>query len=250
MTDAGLPRTNTVAIGTTEGPMRAILVVPAAGKGPWPAVITFPHVGGLTDTMRTMAEIVARGGYLSVVPDLYHRLGTLVIDPQSQNPDVVAIRKIAASSVKLDGALGDCGAVLDWLGRSSDWTGQCATLGYGRGGSLALKAAATYPQQVAAAASILGFGFDEGGDDPARDWLRRLRCPIYCAFAEQDDIIPAQVPERLKVLVAETGADARIVVHAGALHPYIFPDRTVHDPRAAAQDWGAVFALFRERLGA
>ncbi len=238
------------SIETPEGPMRAIVARPP-GPGPFAAVVAFAHVGGLTETMRIMARKVAAGGYVCVVPDLYHRLGTIVIDPQSHDGDVVAIRKIAAASVTEAGAMSDAGAVLAWLGSRPDVRGpHCATIGFGRGGSLAVRAASAFPGEVRAAASVLGFGFAPQGPEAATAALAGIGASLYCAFAERDDIIPASEHETLAAILHALALDARLVVHAGARHPYLFPDRAVYDEAAAERDWQAIFAMFGRRLGA
>ena len=235
-------------VPTEDGPMRAILARPR-GPGPHAPVIMFPHVGGLTETMRVMAGFVAAGGYLCAVLDPYHRLGTIVLDPQSQDPGAVAIRKVASSGVTVPRAMEDAKAVMDWLSAQPDVRASSfGTIGYGRGGYLALRAAADFPERIRAAASVLGFGFTEEGADAARAWLGRISAGLYCAFAEQDDIIPPSVPADLADLLRDR-KDARIVIHPGARHPYAFPDRVVHDPDAARSDWDAMFALFARELG-
>jgi carboxymethylenebutenolidase len=228
-----------IEIATADGPMRAIVARPDVARG---GVIMFPHVGGLTDTMRTMAHLVADGGYVCVVPDLYHRLGTIVLDPQSNDADAVAIRQAAAASVTDANAMRDATAAIAWLEQRG--VGRpFGAVGFGRGGGLALLAAASFPHDVAAAASILGFRF------PRRDVLARIEGEIYCAFAEHDDIIPPEVPDNLAEELCELPMPSRVVVHAGARHPYVFPDRTVHDAKAAAEDWASVFAMFARRVG-
>jgi carboxymethylenebutenolidase len=227
-----------IEIATGDGPMRAIVARCASAMR---GVILFPHVGGLTDTMRTMAQIVADGGCVCVVPDLYHRLGTIVLDPQSSNEDAAAIRKAAAASVTDTNAMRDAAAVIAWLDQQGV-ARPLGTVGFGRGGGLALAAAASFPGDIAAAASILGFRF------PERDTLARIKGEIYCAFAEHDDIIPAEVPDNLASCLTDLSVPSRLVVHAGARHPYVFPDRTVHDAKAAAEDWASVFAMFDRRL--
>jgi carboxymethylenebutenolidase len=228
-----------IEIATADGPMRAIVAQPATNKG---GVIMFPHVGGLTDTMRTMAQIVADGGHVCVVPDLYHRLGTIVLDPQSNDQDAVAIRRLAAASVADGNAMRDAAAVIAWLNQQRIAKAFGAA-GFGRGGGLALLAAASFPGDIAAAASILGFAF------PERDMLTRITGEIYCAFAEHDDIIPREVPQNLAKQLTELPLTSRLVVHAGARHPYVFPDRAVHAAKAAAEDWASVFAMFGRHLG-
>jgi carboxymethylenebutenolidase len=236
-------------IDTREGPMRAIVVRPP-GQGPFPAVMTYPHIGGLTNTMRLMAARVAEGGYVSVVIDLYHRLGTIVIDPESTQENVVAISRIAAASVTDAGAMQDTAAAFDWFDAQPFIRGpSVGTIGYGRGGSLAVRAAAEFPDRVHAAASVLGFGFTKDGVPECRSRLARIRGGLYCAFAEHDDIISHTVQDELSSSLDGLTLDAQLVVHPGARHPYVFPDRAVHDAAAAARDWEAIFAMYARHLG-
>jgi len=237
------------SIDTRDGPMRAIVVRPP-GPGPFPAVITYPHIGGLTNTMRLMATRVAEGGYVSVVIDLYHRLGTIVIDPESVQQDVVAISRIAAASVTDAGAMQDTAAAFDWFDAQPFIRGpSVGTIGYGRGGSLAVRAAAEFPERVNAAASVLGFGFTKDGVAECRARLVRIRGGLYCAFAEHDEIIPSSVQDEVASSLDGLPLDAQLVVHPGARHPYVFPDRAVHDAAAAARDWEAIFAMYARHLG-
>jgi carboxymethylenebutenolidase len=233
------PRVKDIEIAAPDGVIRAIVAEPAAAKG---GVIMFPHVGGLTDTMRTMAQIVADGGYVCVVPDLYNRLGTVVLDPQSNDEDAIAIRKAAAASVSEANAMRDGLAAMRFLDQQRI-ARPFGTVGFGRGGGLAVTMAGLFQADFAAAASILGFDF------PMRGCITRVRSEIYCAFAEHDDIIPAGVPDNLAKLLSELPVQSHLVVHPGTRHPYVFPDRAVHDAKAAAEDWASVFAMFGRHLG-
>jgi carboxymethylenebutenolidase len=216
------------------------------GEGPFPAAILFPHVGGLTETMRDSARRAAEGGFLCVIPDLYHRLGTIVLDPQSDDSDAVAIRKVVAGSLTLKGVAEDTRAALDWLDASADAApGPRGTIGYGRSGSFALLAAASFPERIRAAATVLGFGFKELAE--AGVDLAAIK-EVYVAFAENDDIIPAHVPGELKSLLEKAGTPFELVVHLGARHPYAFADRAVYDESAAESDWSRIFALFARHL--
>jgi carboxymethylenebutenolidase len=235
-------------IDTPEGPMRAIMAVPE-GQGPFAAAIMYPHSGGLTETMRMMARRAAEGGYLCVVPELYHRLGTIVLDPQSSEENAVAIRRIAADSLTSESVMADTRALLDWLeAQPNIRKGAKGTIGYGRGGSFALLSAGTFRDEIGAAASVLGFGFLRDGADSPHLSFAKAKAEFYCAFAENDDIVPDSVPRELAAFLAASPIAHHLVIHPGARHPYAFPDRTVYDRAAAEADWDHIFALFERRL--
>lgn len=228
--------------------MRAIMAVPG-GRGPFPTVIMYPHSGGLTETMRMMARRAAEGGYLCVVPELYHRLGTIVLDPQSMEENAVAIRRIAADSLTSRSVMADTRALLDWLETEPiARKGAKGTIGYGRGGSFALLAAGTFPDEIGAAATVLGFGFISDRPDSPHLSFAKAKAEFYCAFAEHDDIVPDKVPRELAALLEASPITHRLVTHRGTRHPYAFPDRTVYDRAAAEADWEHIFAVFARRL--
>jgi len=235
-------------IDTPDGPMAAIVAMPRS-VGPFASAIILPHVGGLTRTMRIMAERAAEGGYLCVVPDLYHRLGTIVLDPQSNDENVLAIRRIAAGSLTGSGVMADVRAVLDWLSRQSlARPGPRGVIGYGKSGSFSLLAAGRFPEEIKAAVSVLGFGFIADDPNSPHRWFPNIRGELYCAFAEHDDIIPPSVPDALRTELVAHRLNAEFVVHPGTRHPYVFPDRTVYDKAAAEADWARIFALFARCL--
>jgi carboxymethylenebutenolidase len=235
-------------IATPDGPMRAILAMPE-GTGPFAAAIMYPHSGGLTETMRMMARRAAEGGYLCVVPELYHRLGTIVLDPQSNEANAIAIRKIATESLTSASVIADTRALLDWLSAQPFVRkGRKGTIGYGRGGSFAMLAAGTFPGEIAAAASVLGFGFIGDKADSPHHAFAKAKAEFYCAFAEHDEIVPESVPRALAVCLGASPVEHRLVVHPGVRHPYAFPDRAVYDRAAAEADWDHIFALFAKRL--
>jgi carboxymethylenebutenolidase len=136
----------------------------------------------------------------------------------------------------------DARAAIDWLTEQNGVAQPYGAVGFGRSGGLALAAAGAFPDEIAACASILGFGF------PDRECISRVRGEIYCAFAERDDLIPPEVPVNLCALLSGIVVPSRVVIHAGARHPYVFPDRAVHDAVAAAKDWAEVFAMFGRNI--
>ena len=87
-----------VHVTTPDGQMETFIVHPD-GTGPFPAVVMFQNVGGLSEILRGMARRVAAAGYYCAVPSLYYRLGTIVIDPDSKDEKILGLRKIASGSL-------------------------------------------------------------------------------------------------------------------------------------------------------
>src|SRR5579862_5842273 len=63
-------------IKTRDGNCPASVFTHAANAGPWPAVISFMDGLGIRPVLWEMAQRLADGGYLVLLPDLYYRNGS------------------------------------------------------------------------------------------------------------------------------------------------------------------------------
>ena len=136
-------------IPAPDGPMPAWVVRPQ-GEGPHPAVIVVKEAFGLNDHIRSVAERIAREGYLTVAPDLYYRSADRVAG-YHELPKAIGLmsqlddRKIVA----------DVRAVMDWIeAQPGVRKGKVGITGFCMGGRISFLAACHLP--VAAAAPFYG----------------------------------------------------------------------------------------------
>ena len=223
-------------VRTADGSMEAFIAQP--GVDPRPAVVLYHDIGGLSDATREMAKRVAAEGYCCAVPDLYYRLGKIVVDPDSKAAAVAAIRRAAAGSLQNWDTMSDTRALLDFL--SADGAvraGPRGAVGYGAGGRFAVLAAGQFAGEVGAAASMFGTGLVTEAPDSPHLMLHKMQGALYCAFAERDPMVPAAKIEAFSELVKQRcSAESLIELHPGTRD------------EAAAQSWERVFALFSRRL--
>src|SRR5262249_6646074 len=64
-----------VSISTDDGECRTAVFTPDTGSGPWPAAIFFMDGLGIRPVLFQMAQRLADGGYVVLLPDLYYRAG-------------------------------------------------------------------------------------------------------------------------------------------------------------------------------
>src|SRR5688572_8825456 len=146
------------------------------GRGPFPAVVMFQNVGGLGDVLRGMARRVAEAGYYCAVGSLYYRLGTIVIDPDSRNEKVMAVRRIAADSLDNAEVMSDTKALLEFMDSDSAVRrGPMGTIGFCQGGRFTVLAAATFPERFKAVASLFGTKLVTDGPDSPHLIMNRIQ---------------------------------------------------------------------------
>jgi carboxymethylenebutenolidase len=231
-----------ISIATPDGPMAAFIAVPQAQR--IASVVMFQHIGGLSETMRVSAREAAAHGYCCIVPDLYHRLGRIVIHPTDPDEHITAIRTIAVNSLRGRTVLQDVRAATDWLRDNGETRGTLGAIGYGAGAGMMLHMAGTEPATFGWVAAILGSGFVKPGrGDSPQLVLDRIRAAIYCAFAGDDEVLPASLPSEVQHRLKVARTDHRVVVHPRVRHGYCFPHRAAYDRNAAVADWQAIAAM-------
>jgi carboxymethylenebutenolidase len=107
---------------------------------------------------------------------------------------------------------------------------------------MALIAAATFPDQIAAAAS-----FHPGHlvtDQPSSPHLLvpKIKGKVYVAGAIEDASFTDDMKERLKKALAEAGVDHTVETYP-AKHGWVLRDTLAYNPEEAEHHWRALVAL-------
>ena len=238
-----------VHVATPDGKMETFVVHPD-GKGPFPAVVMYQNVGGLSEILRGMARRVAQEGYYCAVPSLYYRLGTIVIDPDTRDEQVMALRKIASGSMRNAKVMEDTRALLDFMAQEpAVGRGPKGNIGYCMGGRFSVVAAATFPDVFKASVALFGTRLITDAPDSPHLLLDRIEGELYCGFAEHDPSMPLPMVEKFKQFLGQhCKAKYEVEVHPGTEHGYAFPGRRVYHKEAADRSWERAFAMFHRQL--
>lgn len=247
-------------ISTPEGAMRAFTTHPEEG-GPFPAVMIFMDVWGLREELYEIARRVATVGYYAVVPDFYHRLGTVSFDYRDAQNKVLSVASLPKAQRDLvEGTLAkltnvmvvqDTGALLNFLAAQPlVRSGEKGAIGYCMGGRHAFCAATHYPSEFGATAALHGTALISKRPDSPHHRIADMRGEVYCGFGERDPHTPPALVAELAERMRSAKVRYRHEVHSGAEHGYALPCRDVYDSRAAARDWELIFAMFHRRLPA
>jgi carboxymethylenebutenolidase len=183
-----------IDIATADGRMDSFVVHPEEG-GPFPAVLILMDIWGLREELYDVARKVEAVGYHVTVPNFWYWRGKVRLeysDEKGRMKSLVAIPQAAQDEMHAnmshltDGmAMADIGAVLKFLDGEPAGKGPKGSIGYCLGGRLSLAAAAAFPEQFRASASMHGTHLVNDKPDSPHRFVDKMRGEIYCGFAER-----------------------------------------------------------------
>mgnify|MGYP001358464865 CR=1 FL=1 len=238
-----------IQVGTSDGRMETFVACPD-GDGPFPVVVMYQNVGGISPVLLDLARRVAANGYYCALPDLYYRLGRIVIDPDNRDPHVMAIRQAVLDSLSDQRVMADTAALLTAIDADPKARkGIKGSVGFCMGGRFVVQAAATFPDVFAANGSLFGTRMITDAEDSPHRLLARLRGEIYFGFAEHDYALPLpKAHEFIDLLKRDCTARWEAEIHDEAHHGYSFPGRPVYQEKAAERSWEKILAMFARTL--
>ncbi|AKV02643.1 Dienelactone hydrolase family [Labilithrix luteola] len=245
----------TIDLSTRDGICKTSLFRPDSGSGPWPGVLFFMDGVGPREALFEMAERIAQRGYVVALPDLFYRVGTyeprklwrLMFDPVTRKQWET---RFYDSAMDVEHFMIDAEAVLDFLETEPD-VADCrvGATGYGMGGTLALRAAGTFPECIGAAASFHGGELASDDAESPHHLAPRMKAQIYVAGAIDDPTFPFRMKQRLETALRHAEVNHMIETYACAKNGWTIPDHPAFDAPLAERHWRALFALFDGALG-
>jgi carboxymethylenebutenolidase len=239
-------------LATDDGTCPTYVFRPTTGAGPWPAVLFFMDGIGIRPALFDIAQRIADGGYVVVMPDVFYRAGAYTAPEPAKLFSDPEFRKTWAStyiaSANRDNVMRDTRAVLGFIDRLSDVVqGKVGTTGYCMGGALSLAAAAYYPDRVAAAAAFHPANL--ATDQPTSPHLLapKIKGRVLVAGATEDANFPDEQRKKLDDALSAAGVQ-HTVEKWPAKHGWVPSDTPVHDPEQAARHDRELLELYRATL--
>jgi carboxymethylenebutenolidase len=242
-----------VTIPTPDGDARAFVFMPDNGRGPWPAAIIFMDAPAIRPALFEMGERLAQAGYYVVLPDLFWRAGPYppldIAAARAGDPTQQALFAKLRASTDNERAMRDAKAVLDWLpSQPQAKAGKVGVTGYCMGGGIALRAAGTFPDRIAAAASFHGGNLATEEANSPHLLAPKMTAKVLVAGADEDRSYPEEQNVRLAAALKDARVAAAVSIWKGAKHGWVPTDMPVHNPEAAERHWKELIALFDETL--
>jgi carboxymethylenebutenolidase len=237
-------------IRTADGVMDTYLFRPP-GAGPWPPAIIYMDVIGIRPELKSMASRLAGSGYLAVLPNLFYRSGAqppvdvaAFVAPGPYRDGVLAVAKTIDEAKTMS----DTKAILEHLAADSSAGRRVGTVGYCMGGGYALRAAGTFPDRVAAAASFHGGALATAAPDSPHRLAPKIAGRVYVGAAAIDHSFDDEQRERLRAALTDAGVNFTLEVYEGARHGFAVTGHPVYDEAAAERHWQALLQLFGDTL--
>ena len=217
---------------TELGTIPGYLVKPL-GSAPWPGVIVVHEWWGLDPQTESIADRLAKAGYLAFAPDLYHGELAKLGDGEKASQ---LVQKYAPT------APDDLCKVYDALKSHPDCTGKVGSVGFCFGGRMSLGLGINRPLDAICT-------FYGGGMQQLFDQLGSLKSPVLGLFGDKDVSIPVGTVEQFDRLLGEIGVHHEVIVYPDSGHAFFRDsDPKVYKPEASRDAWIRVTNFFSKHL--
>lgn len=212
--------------------VQAYLARPQAGDRGTPGIVVIHEWWGLNDQIKSVADRLAREGYLAIVPDLYRgkvaddRALAHELSRGLNEGRAVEIVKRAAGHLRSLGE-GDRRRV--------------GTVGFCMGGRLSLAAAL-------GGADVQATAMFYGSVETRREAVEPLRAPLLGIFGDQDRGIPVADVKEFEAALKAAGKVAEIRIYAGAGHGFFNERNPSYDATSAGDAWVRTREFFAKHL--
>ncbi len=198
-----------------------------------PAIIVIHEIFGLTDWEPTVADRLAKEGYIATLPDLLSsKHGITPADPDSG-------RKLVGQ-LEPDRVTADLNAVYAYVnGLPSVAKDQIGVIGFCWGGGQSFRYATNNPKLRAV---VVAYG-------PAPDTaaMNKIKAPVLGIYGENDERINASLPE-VTAAMQSSGKTFTAEVYPGTGHGFLKPGRQGYDTPEREKAWARILEFYRARL--
>lgn len=263
MTDTYATVGENVTVAAADGDAEAYLVRPDSENegsenpdGDYPGVLFIIDAIGLRPQTRRMADRIASWGYVVLVPNVFYRWGSAeetspddeLLDAESREQFFsAAMPRVRALTDDL--AVPDLAAYIDTLRATPGVSkGPIGVTGYCAGGRLALLAAATRPDDVAALGMFHTGGLVTQSSDSPHLRLANVDAQVLAVHADRDRSLPPEAIAQFEHALITAGVTHSATVYPGAQHGYTMADTAVYNHDASEYHFAELQKLFAHTL--
>jgi carboxymethylenebutenolidase len=213
--------------------IRAYVAYPER-KDKAPAVIVIHEVFGLTAWEPTVADRLAKEGFVAILPDLLSSKHGKTPANEDEGRKLVGELEPERVTADLDATF----AYLNTL--PAVRKGDIGTIGFCWGGGQSFRYATDNPRLKAAVVCY--------GPAPDSASLRRIKAPVLGIYGENDARINAALPD-VNAAMEKHGKTFTQEIFPGTGHGFLKPGREGSDGPQPERAWARILEFYRARLG-
>jgi len=241
-----------VEIPMRNGSSEGFLYCPD-GTDRWPGILYLTDIGGIRPANCEAAARLAKEGYAVLMPNVFYRTGGTPLQPpiRSLSGEAAKQRLAELSQPLTPEAMEEYDSTYIAFLRSQDCirNGTMGVVGYCFTGKMAMHAAATSPDTIAAVASFHGGGLFTDAPTSPHLTLPRIKARLYFAHATNDRSMPEEAIAKLEQALASWGGKYESETYKGAHHSWTSSDSPVYNPPQAERAFHKLLELLRTTLG-
>jgi carboxymethylenebutenolidase len=222
-----------VKIKRGKDTIRAYVAYPER-KTKAPAVIVIHEIFGLTDWEPTVADRLAKEGFVAIAPDL-------LSSKHGQSPKNQDEGRKLVGELDPDSITADLDAVYAYVNSlpavEKDHVG---TIGFCWGGGQSFRYATNNPNLMAVVVAY--------GPPPDSAAIKRIKAPVLGVYGENDERIDATLPD-VAAKMEGAGKTFTYEVYPGTGHGFLKPGRQGSDGPQVQKAWDRILQFYRGRLG-
>ena len=213
--------------------IRAYVAYPER-KDKAPGVIVIHEIFGLTDWEPTVADRLAKEGFVAVVPDL-------LSSKHGRSPKDEDEGRKLVGDLEPERITGDLDAIYGYLNSlAAVRKGDIGTIGFCWGGGQSFRYATNNPNLKAVVVCY--------GPAPDTAGLHRIKAPVLGIYGEDDARINASLPD-VNAAMEKYGKTFNQEVYPGTGHGFLKPGRQGSDGPEPERAWKRILEFYRARLG-
>lgn len=211
-----------------EGQCAGEIALPA-GSGKAPAVVLVQEWWGVNDHIRSLADRLAKAGFVVLAPDLYHGKTTKDAAEASQ----------LMTTLNREAALRDIAGAAKHLASHPRSNGKVGVIGFCMGGAYSFGAAQLVAEIKAA---VPFYGISDAVD------YAKIRVPVQAHVASKDEWVTPARAEAVKKTIDENGGTMELHVY-DAGHAFVNDTRpeAYHEPSAKVA-WSRAVEFLHKHL--
>lgn len=232
-----------VLIPAVDGQVPAYRAMPQSGKS-FPVVLVVQEIFGVHEHIQDICRRFAKLGLMAIAVELYARQGDV-----SKITDIQQIISQVVSKVPDAQVMSDLDAAVDWASKSGRGdTSRLGITGFCWGGRIVWLYAAHSTKLKAGVAwygRLVGQTSELQPKHPI-DVAGALHAPVLGLYGGQDQSIPLETVEQMRVALKAAGDRSEIQVYPDAGHAFNADYRPSYNEAAAQDGWNRLQQWFKK----